>query len=102
MALWAADCAERVLPYFEEERPKDERPLRAVQAGRAWARGELKVGEGRAAAFAAHVAGHAAAAADYAVKAVAHAAVATDYAVAEEREWQYRRLPERLRPRGSQ
>ncbi len=25
-ALWAADCAEHVLPRFEEERPRDDRP----------------------------------------------------------------------------
>jgi hypothetical protein len=26
LALWAADCAEHVLPYFEETHPKDDRP----------------------------------------------------------------------------
>ncbi len=25
-ADWATDCAGRVLPYFEEERPEDDRP----------------------------------------------------------------------------
>ena len=111
MALWAADCAERVLPYFEEEYPEDDRPRKAIEAGRAWARGELKVGEGRAAAIAAHaaaraaghaaatahVAAHAAHAANYAVTA-AGAAVPTDAAAARERDCQYRRLPEHLRP----
>ncbi len=27
LALWAADCAEHVLHYFEEARPNDDRPL---------------------------------------------------------------------------
>ncbi len=81
LALWAADCAERVLPYFEEKRPEDDRPRKAIEAARAWARGEIKVGEARTAAFA--------------VKAVAHAS--TDTAAEEEREWRYRRLSENLR-----
>jgi hypothetical protein len=38
LALWAADCAEHVLTYFEETHPKDDRPRKAVEAGRAWAR----------------------------------------------------------------
>ena len=52
------------------------------------------------AAATAHVAGHAAHAADYAVTAATEAAVPGDSAAAtaEERDWQYRRLPEHLRP----
>lgn len=79
LALWAADCAGRVLPYFEGEHPGDERPRRAIEAGQAWARGEIKVGEARAAARAtthaaatAHMAAHARYAADYAARAVAY------------------------------
>ena len=89
---WATDCAEHVLPYFEEGYPKDDRPRNAVEAGRAWARGEIPTGEARAAALAAHDANYAAAAAE--------AAVPTDYAAAAatERELQYRRLPKHLRP----
>ena len=34
LVLWAADCAERVLPYFEENYPKDNRPRNAIEAGR--------------------------------------------------------------------
>lgn len=126
LALWAADCAEHVLPRFEEERPTDARPRRAVEAGRAWVRGEITMSQARAAAFDAHAAareadraeaqaaaraaGHAAAtahvathaphAAAYAVKAAAQTAGATSpsSAATEEREWQYRRLPEHLRP----
>jgi hypothetical protein len=41
--LWAADCAEHVLPHFEERYPNDDRPRKAVEAGRAWARG-LRLG----------------------------------------------------------
>jgi len=55
-ALWAADCAERVLPLFEAAAPTDRHPRSAIEAARAWARGELSVGAARAAAFAAHAA----------------------------------------------
>jgi len=54
--LWAAECAERVLHYFEKEYPRDDRPRKAIEAARAWVRGEIKVGEARAAAIAAHAA----------------------------------------------
>ena len=54
LALWAAECAERVLPLFERERRDDDRPRRAVEAARAWIRGEIEVPLARAAAFAAH------------------------------------------------
>ena len=56
LALWAADCAERALPFFEKEYPHDDRPRKAIQAARAWARGEITVGQARASAFAAHAA----------------------------------------------
>jgi hypothetical protein len=62
LVLWATDCAEHVLPYFEEEYPNDDRPWDAVEAGRAWVRGEIAMSEARAAGHAAataHVAGHA-------------------------------------------
>ncbi len=121
-ALWAADCAEHVLACFEDNYPNDNRPRKAIEAGRAWARGEIRVGVARTAALAAHaaardadhaaaraaaraaghaaatahVAAHARAAAAYAVKAAIEAATAT---VAEtELEWQRRRLPKHLRP----
>jgi len=120
LVLWAADCAEHVLPFFEEKHPQDDRPRKALEAGRAWARGEIACGKARAAAFAAHaaalaadegaaraaaraaghaaatahMAGHARHAAAYAIKAVI--AAGTDSAT--ERDWQCRRLPEHLRP----
>jgi len=75
LALWAADCAGRVLPYFEGEHPGDDRPRRAIEAGQAWARGEIKVGEARAAAIAAHAAREVdGAAAPAAARATGHAA----------------------------
>ena len=127
LVLWATDCAEHVLPYFEQNYPKDNRPRNALEAGRAWARAEIAMSEARAAASVAHAAardadqgaaraaaraaGHAAAtahvashpahAANYAVRAATDAAVPTDSAAAtatKERDWQYRRLPKHLWP----
>jgi Imm-5 like putative immunity protein len=94
LALWAVDCAEHVLAHFEDACPDDDRPRRAVEAGRAWARGELKVGEVRDAALAAH-----GRAAIYAVTAATYAAAPADAAAAtsREREWQAERLPKHLR-----
>ncbi len=57
LATWAADCAEHVLPLFERERPDDDRPRRAIDASRAWARGETSMWDART------LAGHANAAA---------------------------------------
>jgi uncharacterized protein YdhG (YjbR/CyaY superfamily) len=119
LARWAADCAGHVLRRFEERYPDDDRPRRALAAARAWARGEIRTGEARNAALAAHasardaddaaaraaaraaghaaatahVAGHAGGAADYAIKAAVEAAKPGDAAAAaaKEREWQRRR-----------
>lgn len=41
VALWAADCAERVLPLFEAVAPDDDRPRDAIARARAYGRGEL-------------------------------------------------------------
>lgn len=76
--LFAADCAERVLPIFERERPGDDRPRLAIEAARAFARGEID-----AAARAAAVA---------AARAAAWAA---------ERQWQTARLLDYLEGRAS-
>ena len=95
LALWAADCAERVLPLFEAACPDNDRPRAAIDAARAWARDELPMMKARAlgghamgaarpltgaprfAAYAAgqaacvgHVAEHDLGAAAYAIKAV--------------------------------
>ena len=53
LVLWATDCAEHVVPYFEENFPKDDRPRKAVEAGRARVCGEIAMSEARAAAFSA-------------------------------------------------
>ncbi len=107
LVLWAADCAEHVLPHFEEKYSEDDRPRKALEAGRAWARGELTISKARDAARATghaaattHVADHARHAATYAVTAatVAASPIDTGAATATERDWQYRRLPEHLRP----
>src|SRR5215208_6326496 len=45
LVLWATECAEHVLPYFEQNYPKDNRPRNALEAGRAWVRGEIAVSE---------------------------------------------------------
>jgi len=121
LALWAADCAEHELSYFDEQYPEDDRPRKAIEAARAWAGGKIQVGEARGAALAshaaareidhtasrataraaghaaatAHVAGHAPHAAAYAVKAAV--AARKNGGATAEREWQYRHLPESLR-----
>src|SRR5215204_4553381 len=51
LALWAADCAEHVLHYFEHVRPSDDRPRRAIDLARAWARDEMTMTQARTAAF---------------------------------------------------
>ncbi|HII71209.1 TPA: hypothetical protein HA265_00460 [Candidatus Woesearchaeota archaeon] len=42
--LKAAKEAERVLPIFEKECPKDNRPRQAIEAIKAWAEGKRKLG----------------------------------------------------------
>ena len=123
LTLWAADCTEHVLPLFEAAVPSDDRPRKAIEAARAWTRGELKMSESRSAAFAAnaaandlkgaareaaHSAGQAAAvphvpehylgAAAYAIKAARAAASPeeSDEAGRLERDWQIARIPEHL------
>src|SRR5579863_1148949 len=76
LALWAADCAEHVLHHFEHARPEDDRPRRAIDLGRAWARGEVTWAVARTAA------GHANAAARDLRGAPRHAAYAAGQAAA--------------------
>lgn len=45
VAMWAADCAERVLWVFEEASPSDQRPRAAIARARAFSRGELSISE---------------------------------------------------------
>src|SRR4051812_2906526 len=124
LALWAASCAEHVLPLFESARPQDSRPRQAIEHARAWVRGEVKMMQARAtgghamgaardlsgaarhAAYAAgqavavaHVAAHELGAAAYAIKA-ARAAAPEDLSEAAGRlecQWQRDQLPEAIR-----
>jgi hypothetical protein len=76
LAMWAADCAQHVLGHFERARPGDDRPRRAIELGRAWARGEVTMTQARTAA------GHANAAARGLNGAARHAAYAAGQAAA--------------------
>ena len=115
LALWAADCAERVLPLFEAAHPADKRPREAISAARRWAKEKLSMVAARQfaldahaaareagteaarqaaraaghAAATAHVPTHAAHAAEYAVKAV----IAQGGDGAAEEYWQDEKLP---------
>jgi hypothetical protein len=124
LAMWAADCAEHVLHHFERARPEDDRPRRAIDLGRAWARGEIPWAEARTAgghanaaardlsgaarhaAYAAgqaaavgHVAAHELGAAAYAIRAARAAASDGKSAAAGrlECQWQRARLPDAIR-----
>jgi hypothetical protein len=103
LALWAADCAEHVLHFFEEAVPGDDRPRQAIAAIRAWTRGETTWQEARIAAFAAnavgHVAEHELGAAAYAIRAARAAASEDGQAEARraERDWHRALLPEPIR-----
>jgi hypothetical protein len=124
LALWAATCAEHVLPLFEAARPDDPRPRNAIDVGRAWARGEVTMTEARTAgghangaardlagaprfaayaaaqaALVAHVAAHELGAAAYAIKAVqASAPAGTGRAAGrDEVRWQREQLPDPIR-----
>jgi hypothetical protein len=127
LAIWAADCAGRVLEYFEMLHPKDSRPRRAIEAARAWAGGKITMMMARKAAIATHAAarqtndpaavaaaraaGHAAATAHsirhargapaYAIVAVIAAAAADEResATAAERKWQLAKLRSSARNR---
>lgn len=118
LAAWAADCAEHVLPLFSNC-SSDDRPQLAIEVAKAWARGEVSVGDAQKAAVAAHAAaremtsksakaaaraaGHAVAtahmadhclgASDYAMKAVKETGASADV----ERAWQIEHIPDQVR-----
>jgi hypothetical protein len=122
LVIWACDCAERVLPYFEKVRPGDQRPRRAIETAWTWVReGAFKMAVIRGASLAAHAAArdladddvarsaaraagqaaatthaqaHSIAAAIYAATAIRDSAAMADAkaAVANERGWQYQHL----------
>lgn len=119
LALWAIDCAERVMPYFEEKYPNDIRPRQAIDTLKTWIdTGVFKmaairkasldshaaareVGEDSPARSAARAAGQAVATAHvprhaygpaiYAQQAIYRATNSID-AVESERNWQYQHL----------
>ncbi len=126
LATWAADCAERVLPFFEKARPKDDRPRKAIGACRTWvSTGVFKMADIRRASLDAHAAAreakeykpacfaaraagqavatahvpqHAFSAAYYALKIAAAANPANaGVEIAKELDWQTRHLPKNLR-----
>jgi hypothetical protein len=124
LALWAAACAEHVLPLFEAAQPLDPRPRYAIEQARAWVRGEITMTQSRAAgghamaaardltgaarhaayaagqaAVVAHVAAHELGAAAYAIKAARAAAPAGEGEGAGRLEcrWQREQLPEAIR-----
>ena len=82
LRLFAADCAERVLPLFEAKRPGDDRPRKAIEAARAYANGEIT-----AAAWAAAWAAARAAAGDAAWDAAWDAAGAAAWDAAGDAAW---------------
>ena len=124
LALWAASCAEHVLDRFESARPQDPRPRQAIEAARAWTRGDISMMQARAmgghamgaardlsgaarhaayaagqAAVVAHVAAHELGAAAYAIKAARAGAPEgqAEYAGRLECQWQRDQLPEAIR-----
>jgi hypothetical protein len=124
LAIWAADCAQHVLHLFEEKQPNDNRPHRAIELARAWARGEVSMtqarmaaghamaaarlmsGATREAAYAAgqaaavaHVAAHELGAAAYAIRAARAAADKSEREGAGrlECQWQLAQLPSEIR-----
>lgn len=103
LAIWAAQCAQHVLHYFEELRPNDDRPRHAIELTYAWVNGEITMKQARMAAGAAndaarevsgaaklaalsagqaavvaHVAAHELGAAAYAIRAVMAASAASE------------------------
>jgi hypothetical protein len=124
LALWAAACAEHVLPLFESVQPSDLRPRQAIEQARAWVRGEITMSQARAAgghamgaarelsgaarhaayaagqaAVVAHVAAHELGAAAYAIKAARAAAPEGEAERAGRLEchWQRDQLPQAIR-----
>jgi glycogen debranching enzyme len=122
LARWARDCVERVLHFFEDQFPQDQRPRQALETLQTWIRtGEFSMDTIREASLASHAAArdvgkdtparsaaraagqavatahvpmHALAAANYAAQAIHRASAAEDAeeAVKKERAWQYQHL----------
>ncbi len=95
--LFAADCAERVLPIFEKEHPGDDRPRKAIAAVRAYERGEIDAAARSAARSAAEsaagsAAGSAARSAAWSAAWSAAESAAESAARSAEQKWQQKRL----------
>jgi hypothetical protein len=56
IGLWAADCAQRVLPLFEAKAPSDPRPREAIEGIRVFARGGKRTAQLRSLAWAVYAA----------------------------------------------
>ncbi len=124
LAIWAADCAQHVLHFFEDVQPSDDRPRTAIEQAHAWVRGEITMTQARAAAghamgaarelrgaareaayasgqaaAVAHVAAHELGAAAYAIRAVRAAAPEDERLEAGRLEchWQRTQLPGEIR-----
>jgi hypothetical protein len=119
LALWAIDCVERVMHYFEEKYPEDHRPRKAIETLQKWiSTGIFKMADIRKAALdshaaareagednaarsaaravgqavaTAHVPTHSIGAANYALQAICRATNSSD-AIAKERDWQFAHL----------
>lgn len=103
LAVWAAECAQHVLHFFEQVQPGDDRPRRAIEQTRGWVRGEITMTQARTAAgqaaAVAHVAAHELGAAAYAIRA-ARAAAPEDERMEAGRlecQWQRAQLPGEIR-----
>jgi hypothetical protein len=124
LAVWAIDCAERILPFFEKKYPCDIRPRKAIETLQEWIKtGVFKmsvirkasldshaaardVGEDNSSRSAARAAGQAVATAHvkthsmgsaiYALQAICRATnpAQAKAAIEKEREWQYKHLLE--------
>lgn len=125
LAVWAAQCVQHVLHYFEEVCPQDDRPRRAIACAHAWVRGEVTMMQARDAAGAsqdaareikdvseaarlaalsagqaavvAHVAAHELGAAAYAIRAAMAASLKVEREQIRQQEcqWQREQLPEK-------
>ena len=124
LALWAAGCAEHVLPLFEQASAGDQRPRQAIALARAWVQGEIPMKTAHQAAFAAnaaakgmpgaarfaalaagqavavaHVAAHELGAAAYAIRAVRASVAESEQEAMGQKEcrWQREQLPDAIR-----
>jgi hypothetical protein len=124
LAIWAIDCAERVIPFFEKKYPNDPRPRHAIDTLKEWLKTGIfkmtvirgaslsshkaakEIGNDSSAASAAHAAGqtvatahvprHSLGSAIYAQQAIFRNSQESEALenVKKERDWQYHHLQE--------